>query len=77
MSETVLPITVAREHGDRSRSAIMLTVVDTPNIPATRCRPVLTVTNGNTITAGGHTGATVTLTGTATQINAALAWRDL
>ena len=70
VSETVLPITVAENTATLPLSNYV-TVVDTPNI-GDPLSTVLTVTNG-TITAGGHTGATVTLTGTAAQINAALA----
>ena len=70
VSETVLPITVAENTATLPLSNYV-TVADTPNI-GDPLSTVLTVTNG-TITAGGHTGATVTLTGTAAQINAALA----
>ena len=68
VSETVLPITVAENTAIGLGTYV--TVADTPNT-GDPLSMVLTVTNG-TITAGDATGASVTLTGTAAQITAAL-----
>ena len=70
VSETVLPITVAENTATLALSNYV-TVADTPNI-GDPLSTVLTVENG-TITVGDETGASVTLTGTAAAINAALA----
>ncbi len=70
MSETLAPFTVNENTASLALSNYV-TVTDSPNT-SDALSTVLTVTQG-TITAGGHTGASVTLTGTAAAIETALA----